>query len=482
MTQRLPPASLHAERSRGGASCYDGAMSDMTASSAFTGLDCIVPAAGASSRMGAWKLLLPWRGVTVIEAVVAEVLSCCSRAIVVAGHRAEELEALFRGAERVLVVRNPDWEKGMFTSLKRGAEEVRTEAFFVALADMPLIARGTFLALDALRRAPVAQPGAQPGGAPPGAGPSAGPRAFRPVSLGRPGHPVLFESSALPIIAETGGSLSMKEVLARLDLVPWTADAGEGVFQDFDIPADYAASGPFAVLVTGSIGAGKTGALEQAGRLLRSRGLAVASCLQIASGRPEAGASAAAGRTGAQAYRLELEYGNDLESFPLARRLEAEGGEGGPDAAGGLVVAGGPAGFGGPVATGELALGPYRFSRAAFTRVADFLRVSAEAGARVLLLDEIGKLEMDRGEGLVGSLESAFEELGRIDGVQRALVLSVRRDRLEAFTDTLRARGIGAATLDLDRTRGDISCAASSVEAAVLVSLARSPTRGQTPS
>jgi len=101
-------------------------------------IDCVMPAAGASSRMGAWKPLLPWGDSVIIEATLAAALEVAARVIVVAGFRGDELRARLKDRERVLVVDNPDWRLGMLGSIQRGAAFVDTEAFFSIPADMPL--------------------------------------------------------------------------------------------------------------------------------------------------------------------------------------------------------------------------------------------------------------------------------------------------------------------------------------------------------
>lgn len=185
--------------------------------------DCIVLAAGASSRMGSWKLLLPWQGLTVVETVVEAAAKAGSRVILVAGHRSDDLVELFAGDERVTVVVHEGWRKGQFTSLRRGLAEVRTTGFFVTLADMPGVTRELFVELAAHRGRAAASPRA---------------RAFRPGSPSRPGHPVLFDAEALPVIQSLDPSLSMREVFPHLDLT-YCAVGAEGAYLDVDVPQDY---------------------------------------------------------------------------------------------------------------------------------------------------------------------------------------------------------------------------------------------------
>lgn len=180
------------------------------------GYDCVMPAAGESSRMGEWKLALPFRGATVLEWSVRNALVHCARVIVVTGFRAEEADKLLRNLPRVETVRNGRWASGMFSSIKSGVERVRTGRFFVALADMPMIAPEIFRRLAEE--------------------PHAG--AVRPVYQGRKGHPVLLDRILIDRIRILDDSLTMGDVLrgASVRELPL---ASEYVTYDLDTMSDY---------------------------------------------------------------------------------------------------------------------------------------------------------------------------------------------------------------------------------------------------
>jgi CTP:molybdopterin cytidylyltransferase MocA len=121
--------------------------------------DCLIPAAGASSRMrssgmsGAGavpKPLLPFGGSTLVETVARAALGAGCRVLVVVGHQGAEVSAPFaaeayrpaREEGRLIVVENPRWELGQLGSIQAALPSVRSEAFFVALADMPFVGEG----------------------------------------------------------------------------------------------------------------------------------------------------------------------------------------------------------------------------------------------------------------------------------------------------------------------------------------------------
>ena len=131
-------------------------------------LDCVVLAAGASTRMGRAKIHLPLSGTTVVGATVAHALEAGLRVIVVARADDAAIDAL--AGPRVLVVRNLDPERGMLSSIREGVREVRSDRFFFIPADMPFPGPGIYRSLAGIEaRGPLI-----------------------PTCAGRRGHPVLM--------------------------------------------------------------------------------------------------------------------------------------------------------------------------------------------------------------------------------------------------------------------------------------------------
>ncbi len=149
---------------------------------------CVMPAAGASSRMGSWKPLAPFGSSTVARNSVDAALDAGLRVVLVTGYRAAELEAAFAGVDGVTCVRNDGWEGGMLGSIQAALRAVGTVPFFTAPADLPCLSPLAYRAVaDAVRgRGRAGLPDAP-----------VIPR-YRDV----PGHPVFVPAALVPAILD----------------------------------------------------------------------------------------------------------------------------------------------------------------------------------------------------------------------------------------------------------------------------------------
>jgi molybdenum cofactor cytidylyltransferase len=102
----------------------------------------IILAAGFSSRMGAFKPLLPIGGQTVIERTISVFKNSGIESIfVVTGHRAPEINRVIQSSD-VRIVENREYQSGMFSSVKAGVRNLNTEttgAFFITPVDICLV-------------------------------------------------------------------------------------------------------------------------------------------------------------------------------------------------------------------------------------------------------------------------------------------------------------------------------------------------------
>lgn len=126
-------------------------------------------AAGTSSRMGKEnKMLLPYDGIPMVAHCCLEALRFLERhsqennesctLIVVTGYRRQSVEKALLPCKlfvektdapvQLLIVNNPDYRNGQFSSTKKGVAEVSEGSpFFISLADMPLIKPGHYARL-----------------------------------------------------------------------------------------------------------------------------------------------------------------------------------------------------------------------------------------------------------------------------------------------------------------------------------------------
>jgi molybdenum cofactor cytidylyltransferase len=107
-------------------------------------IEGVIAAAGLSSRMGVHKLLMDLGGETLMEKCLKAMYEHCERIIVVGGYQINAIERIMQKYSRVKVVFNPDYQQGMFSSIKEGCKHVRAERFFFTPADYPIIMESTY--------------------------------------------------------------------------------------------------------------------------------------------------------------------------------------------------------------------------------------------------------------------------------------------------------------------------------------------------
>ena len=189
----------------------------MVAKSLHIDIDCIMPAAGLSSRMGAWKLMLPYNDQTILEASVKNALAICSRVILIAGYRSDELIEKMSAYTNVKIVVNKGYQYGMLSSIKLGIKHVRSDYFFIAHADMPCIGSELYHQLWQARGAGSVFPGDEQ----------------------HSGHPVLINSSLKQGIENDLQSRTMKANLKKYPMTYLQLSNNE-MHLDIDTPEAYA--------------------------------------------------------------------------------------------------------------------------------------------------------------------------------------------------------------------------------------------------
>ena len=186
-------------------------------------VSAILLAAGKSERMGRNKLLMPFEGGTVIGSTLDNLLgSKAGEVVVVVGARAQEMGDA-AGKHPVTIVLNPNYVRGMSTSLVTGLQMVSKQAKFalVALADQPFVTPQTY---DKLIEAALATDKG----------------IVVPVYRKQRGNPILIHSGYFPEVLRFTGDVGGRELLASYpDDVLEVKVPDEGVVINLNTPEEY---------------------------------------------------------------------------------------------------------------------------------------------------------------------------------------------------------------------------------------------------
>ncbi len=206
-------------------------------------MDIVMLAAGTSSRMGSTnKMLLPYEGIPMVThccmqalgflASYSEQTDTTCRLIVVTGYRRQSVEkALLPCKEfiektdarlEMLIVNNPDYRKGQFSSTKVGVSQVEDgQDFFISLADMPLVSSDHYGTLVPLLKDHDA---------------------VRPFCENNgdkvPGHPVLHAYRLKDILIKCPDTWTVSKILKSHDVIEPSFDDTSWT-QDIDMIRDY---------------------------------------------------------------------------------------------------------------------------------------------------------------------------------------------------------------------------------------------------
>ena len=191
----------------------------------------VVLAAGASTRLGSPKQLLPVAGRTMIEQVLDTVkASSVDAVIVVLGYSAQQI------SEHVppwcTIVLNEDWASGISSSIRAGLEALenhstrlgasgKVEAALFVLVDQPYMqSQDIELVLQAYYGGQKA--------------------IVIPTCRGRHGNPALFDQSLFPALKRLRGDVGGRQLLAQFQDQLLTVEMpSANLFLDIDTPADY---------------------------------------------------------------------------------------------------------------------------------------------------------------------------------------------------------------------------------------------------
>jgi len=200
------------------------------------GICGLILAAGESSRMGSDKALLPWppvssgvasAGQTFLSAAIESLGPFTDMVMVVAGQN-EPVLAPIVFASAASLIRNPKPERGQFSSLQVGLQEVLNrgrDAALVTLVDRPPASATTLQALcDEFPS------------------PGSGIWAVVPEYAGRHGHPVLLVREMIEVFLKAPATSNAQQVEHQHQQhIAYVRVEDSFVTQNVDTPQDYAA-------------------------------------------------------------------------------------------------------------------------------------------------------------------------------------------------------------------------------------------------
>jgi molybdenum cofactor cytidylyltransferase len=191
----------------------------------------VLPAAGASRRMGRAKLLLPWNDTTVAGATAAALRTGGAGRIVLVVAPGDEALRAWGESAGIEVAVNPEPARGMLSTIVEGiaalggasALAARNEILLVCPADLPALAPSSVTAvLDEMEqtRAPLAVP----------------------VHGDRRGHPLAIASALVAEIPDLDPDVGLRQLLDRhAERVLKVVVEDPGILLDVDTPEDYRA-------------------------------------------------------------------------------------------------------------------------------------------------------------------------------------------------------------------------------------------------
>lgn len=176
--------------------------------------DIVVLAAGNSSRMGRSKTEIVIDGKAIIEHTILQAYELCRNVIVVGGKFYKTQKEILKPYKKVNFVYNPNFSKGMFSSVKAGIREVSSECFFLIPGDIPFVRKETYLKLQEINGEIII-----------------------PTFKNRKGHPVFFSSDLVSEIERENTESNLRDFIKKK--APLLIDVDdEYILKDIDIPKD----------------------------------------------------------------------------------------------------------------------------------------------------------------------------------------------------------------------------------------------------
>ena len=179
----------------------------------------LILAAGLSQRMGAFKPLMNFQGKPFVVSIINKLLDHCGKIIVVTGCWADELTGVIKAnfdTNQIKLEYNPDYEKGMFTSLRKGVAAAQGNDWVLYhFIDQPFFTNAFYS--EFVSQIDVSYDWIQPS------------------YNGRPGHPIMFGKKVSDLIINSLLQSSLREIKNNHAVIrkEWACSYPE-VLIDFD--------------------------------------------------------------------------------------------------------------------------------------------------------------------------------------------------------------------------------------------------------
>jgi molybdenum cofactor cytidylyltransferase len=176
----------------------------------------IILAAGWSGRTApGCKLSLDLSGQTMLERSVGSMMPFCAHIYVVTGAHRETVEGILCGRAGITPVHNPDFEAGMYGSVKAGLRRTCADRVFMLPGDCPFVTAEVYAALLAAEGEIVL-----------------------PTWQGRTGHPVLLQRTAVSKLLQDNTCENLRKFIEAHHPVQVAVDC-PGILTDIDTMEDY---------------------------------------------------------------------------------------------------------------------------------------------------------------------------------------------------------------------------------------------------
>ena len=178
--------------------------------------------AGLSGRMGQFKPLMLYKENPFVVTIVEKLLKVCEKVVVVMGFQKEKIESIInsRFSIHVECVFNPNYEKGMFTSLQSGLKELKNSDWIVYhFVDQPFHEEKFYKELVSQIEDTYDW--------------------VQPVYNRKKGHPVLFKKSIFEKILQADPSSSLRVIRDddSTKIKKWKCGYSQ-ILNDFDTPEE----------------------------------------------------------------------------------------------------------------------------------------------------------------------------------------------------------------------------------------------------